>query len=775
MALLVHIVGVSDLGIDEPRGMVEGKEQRLVPGGSDSDIRKLFNNLVSARQGELREARKTGESAQVFARLWNADYRSDPREITSPSTSGRQLPLPSALRAVAKRAGEPVDLLLLGSSFGQGPTTPLAELLADAWSACGDRVRETAGIDLGKCAVFDYQSLVEDEVVGGLVEQLRATEGPIYVAIGAGANALLVILLRALQENGDRTVELLIPSQGPNEAAEAVSFSHDVDAYRGWTTALGLADLSAVADGAVDGALAELRQVTAAAFKEDASWGEKAEALRNIVLADIARGDIGAGLAVRAWVYAGYRARLAPGEKTVEEELQKETHLTLGEQIRWVSKQPEPTFAQQWLLSVAELNEVGKDATHRLMGADSREAQQTRDSVRHLIGGDLPTGLVWPTGDVAFVHAVGPGENAKHKDSVLVNLCNGVCPLDLGLTPGSAETCIHRILLASKDTATVAEQVRREQIAANGWRCDGDGEIIEYGTAFRDLNKADEITVRMKVIEKRVYAALEQLEPRVQAVILDVPGEKHAFLAATRAAQRFGARFGVPVTFLSHVKGTDGELQHRTQLHYFVVSPRDREQLLRVAGDCLRRLDLLTVARILRVTGSQFRAVARQAQWLVDQLRASLEAGRVCERAHILAALAGVVVDNQNFADWSERDKGRVAVIVGELAAGYLTKSGQKRKKLLQQKSSFPAELKYLWALEEVRNLSPYSHGHGDFAASLQAACEEVGLAGCSYSELLRGAREFLRSGHGEDVEWADTFRQLRDCLAGSAVTGTES
>ncbi|WP_143180920.1 hypothetical protein [Buchananella hordeovulneris] len=770
MALLVHIVGVSDLGIDEPRGKVEGKEQRLVPGGSDSDICKLFNNLESARQGELREARKIGESAQVFARLWNADYRSDPQEITSPSTSGRQLPLPSALRAVAKRAGEPVDLLLLGSSFGQRPTTPLAELLADAWSACGDRVRETAGIDLRKCTVFDCQSLVEDEVVGRLAEQLRATAGPIYVAIGAGANTLLVILLRALQENGDRTVELLIPSQAPNEAAEAVSFSHDVDAYRGWTTALGLADLAAVADGA----LTELEQVTAAAFSEDASWEDRAEALRNIVLADIARGDIGAGLAVRAWVYAGYRARLAPGEKTAEEELQKETHLTLGHHIGWVSKQPEPTFAQQWLLRVKELNQVGKDATHRLMGADSREAQQTRDSVRHLIGGDLPTGLVWPTGDVAFVHAVGPSDKTEHENSVLVNLCNGVCPLDLGLTPGSAETYIHRILLASKDTATVAEQVRREQIAANGWRCDGDGEIIEYGTAFRDLKKADEITARMKVIEKRVYAALEQLEPRVQAVILDVPGEKHAFLAATRAAQRFGARFGLPVTLLSHVKGTDGELQHRTQLHYFVVSPRDREQLLRVAHDCLRRLDLLTVARILRVTGSEFQEVAKQAQELAERMRASL--GTEDERAYILAALAGVVVDNENFADWSERDKGRVAVIVGELAAKYLKKSGQKRKKLLQQKSSFPAELKYLWALEEVRNLSPYSHGHSDFAASLQAACEKVGLAGCSYLELLCGAREFLGREHGEDVDWADTFRQLRDCLAGAAAaTGTES
>ncbi|OKL51301.1 hypothetical protein BSZ40_08310 [Buchananella hordeovulneris] len=766
----MHIVGVSDLGIDEPRGKVEGKEQRLVPGGSDSDICKLFNNLESARQGELREARKIGESAQVFARLWNADYRSDPQEITSPSTSGRQLPLPSALRAVAKRAGEPVDLLLLGSSFGQRPTTPLAELLADAWSACGDRVRETAGIDLRKCTVFDCQSLVEDEVVGRLAEQLRATAGPIYVAIGAGANTLLVILLRALQENGDRTVELLIPSQAPNEAAEAVSFSHDVDAYRGWTTALGLADLAAVADGA----LTELEQVTAAAFSEDASWEDRAEALRNIVLADIARGDIGAGLAVRAWVYAGYRARLAPGEKTAEEELQKETHLTLGHHIGWVSKQPEPTFAQQWLLRVKELNQVGKDATHRLMGADSREAQQTRDSVRHLIGGDLPTGLVWPTGDVAFVHAVGPSDKTEHENSVLVNLCNGVCPLDLGLTPGSAETYIHRILLASKDTATVAEQVRREQIAANGWRCDGDGEIIEYGTAFRDLKKADEITARMKVIEKRVYAALEQLEPRVQAVILDVPGEKHAFLAATRAAQRFGARFGLPVTLLSHVKGTDGELQHRTQLHYFVVSPRDREQLLRVAHDCLRRLDLLTVARILRVTGSEFQEVAKQAQELAERMRASL--GTEDERAYILAALAGVVVDNENFADWSERDKGRVAVIVGELAAKYLKKSGQKRKKLLQQKSSFPAELKYLWALEEVRNLSPYSHGHSDFAASLQAACEKVGLAGCSYLELLCGAREFLGREHGEDVDWADTFRQLRDCLAGAAAaTGTES
>ncbi|RRD52101.1 hypothetical protein EII12_06030 [Buchananella hordeovulneris] len=770
MALLVHIVGVSDLGIDEPRGKVEGKEQRLVPGGSDSDICKLFNNLESARQGELREARKIRESAQVFARLWNADYRSDPQEITSPSTSGRQLPLPSALRAVAKRAGEPVDLLLLGSSFGQRPTTPLAELLADAWSACGDRVRETAGIDLRKCTVFDCQSLVEDEVVGRLAEQLRATAGPIYVAIGAGANTLLVILLRALQENGDRTVELLIPSQAPNEAAEAVSFSHDVDAYRGWTTALGLADLAAVADGA----LTELEQVTAAAFSEDASWEDRAEALRNIVLADIARGDIGAGLAVRAWVYAGYRARLAPGEKTAEEELQKETHLTLGHHIGWVSKQPEPTFAQQWLLRVKELNQVGKDATHRLMGADSREAQQTRDSVRHLIGGDLPTGLVWPTGDVAFVHAVGPSDKTEHENSVLVNLCNGVCPLDLGLTPGSAETYIHRILLASKDTATVAEQVRREQIAANGWRCDGDGEIIEYGTAFRDLKKADEITARMKVIEKRVYAALEQLEPRVQAVILDVPGEKHAFLAATRAAQRFGARFGLPVTLLSHVKGTGGELQHRTQLHYFVVSPRDREQLLRVAHDCLRRLDLLTVARILRVTGSEFQEVAKQAQELAERMRASL--GTEDERAYILAALAGVVVDNENFADWSERDKGRVAVIVGELAAKYLKKSGQKRKKLLQQKSSFPAELKYLWALEEVRNLSPYSHGHSDFAASLQAACEKVGLAGCSYLELLCGAREFLGREHGEDVDWADTFRQLRDCLAGAAAaTGTES
>ncbi|RRD42423.1 hypothetical protein [Buchananella hordeovulneris] len=775
MALLVHIVGVSDLGIDEPRGKVEGKEQRLVPGGSDSDICKLFNNLESARQGELREARKIGESAQVFARLWNADYRSDPQEITSPSTSGRQLPLPSALRAVAKRAGEPVDLLLLGSSFGQRPTTPLAELLADAWSACGDRVRETAGIDLRKCTVFDCQSLVEDEVVGRLAEQLRATAGPIYVAIGAGANTLLVILLRALQENGDRTVELLIPSQAPNEAAEAVSFSHDVDAYRGWTTALGLADLAAVADGA----LTELEQVTAAAFSEDASWEDRAEALRNIVLADIARGDIGAGLAVRAWVYAGYRARLAPGEKTAEEELQKETHLTLGHHIGWVSKQPEPTFAQQWLLRVKELNQVGKDATHRLMGADSREAQQTRDSVRHLIGGDLPTGLVWPTGDVAFVHVVGKGNKGVHSNSALINLCTGVAPVELGVVPGTAQTRIHQVLLASTDTTTEAEQEQREQIAANGWRCDGDGEVIEYGTAFRDLWEARAIVARMGVIERRVYATLEQLAPRVQAVVLGVQGEKHAFLAATRAAQRFGARFGVPVTFLSHVRegaAADGNSRHRTQLHYFVVSPRDREQLLRVAGDCLRRLDLLTVARILRVTGSQFRAVARQAQWLVDQLRASLEAGRRCERAHILAALAGVVVDNKNFADWSERDKGRVAVIVGELAAGYLTKSGQKRKKLLQQQSSFPAELKYLWALEEVRNLSPYSHGHGDFVASLQAACEEVGLAGCSYLELLCGAREFLRSEHGEDVDWADTFRQLRDCLAGSAATtGTES
>lgn len=461
-------------------------------------------------------------------------------------------------------------------------------------------------------------------------------------------------------------------------------------------------------------------------------------------------------------------------------------------------------------------------------------------------GIERPDWLSWPGGDIAMVCAQSRPQSdhgtgrTRHSpaEQILHGLPHSEDLAQVRQATGSdGPFTLHLMLLASQDMEDYAQKERQkirrltagpedhpagegagpgglagrgpgrwpssqDQGLAAHWE-PADVRVIPYGTAFSRYEDASCQMTAFKNLRKGVKDWLDSLDPRPRAVVVYAVGEKQALLAALRVAQEYGAEYGVPVFLVSGTTrppASSQSLQGREHLttHQFGLDKDARQVLVEAAHFCLRRLDLLTAARLLRLGSPEAASLADQAQDLARGLAEPAGADDIDVYApRLLSVMCGVA---RMWPSVTKPDaRARLMTIVGELIADpprrhacVLQKSNV--DKLESWKRAEAADL--LSVVVRVRDNTTVTHGSGDkdpFAVACAITFagwdrENVPpgntFEGVDYPELLECAVAAVRHEHGvEPDDWAQRLADLDkktsqlvsasppDCAASTSTT----
>lgn len=321
-----------------------------------------------------------------------------------------------------------------------------------------------------------------------------------------------------------------------------------------------------------------------------------------------------------------------------------------------------------------------------------------------------------------------------------------------------------------------------------------DVRVTPYGTAFSRYKDGRRQMAAFKSLREGVKDWLDSLDPRPRAVVVYAAGEKQALLAALRVAQEYGAGHGVPVFLVSGTTRPPASSQspqgreHLTT-HQFGLDKDARQVLIEAAHFCLRRLDLLTAARLLRLGSPEAASLADQAQDLARGLAEPAGADDIDVYApRLLSVMCGVA---RMWPSVTKPDaRARLMTIVGELIA-----DPPRRHACVLQKSNVDnleswkrakaADL--LRVVVRVRDNTTVTHGPGDkdpFAVACAITFAGWGrenvppgdtFEGVDYPELLERAVAAVRDKHGvEPDDWAQRLADLDEKM-GQLVSASPS
>ena len=320
----------------------------------------------------------------------------------------------------------------------------------------------------------------------------------------------------------------------------------------------------------------------------------------------------------------------------------------------------------------------------------------------------------------------------------------------------------------------------QDQGLAAHWK-PADVRVTPYGTAFSRYEGASCQMAAFNGLRKGVKDWLSSLDPRPRAVVVYAAGEKQALLAALRVAQEYGAGHGVPVFLVSGTTrppASSQSPQRREHLttHQFGLDKDARQVLIEAAHFCLRRLDLLTAARLLRLGSPEAAPLADQAQDLARGLAEPAGADDIDVHApRLLSVMCGVA---RMWPSVTKPDaRARLMTIVGELIA-----DPPRRHACVLQKSNVDnleswkrakaADL--LRVVVRVRDSTTVTHGPGDkdpFALACAITFAGWGrenvppgntFEGVDYPKLLECAVAAVREEHGvEPDDWAQRLADL--------------
>ena len=461
-------------------------------------------------------------------------------------------------------------------------------------------------------------------------------------------------------------------------------------------------------------------------------------------------------------------------------------------------------------------------------------------------GIERPDWLSWPGGDIAMVCAQSRPQSdhgtGRTRPSPAEQILHGL-PHSEDLaqvrqaTGSDGPFTLHLMLLASQDMEDYAQKERQkirrltarpedhpagegagpgglagrgpgrwpssqDQGLAAHWE-PADVRVIPYGTAFSRYEDASCQMTAFKSLREGVKDWRDSLDPRPRAVVVYAAGEKQALLAALRVAQEYGAEHGVPVFLVSGTTrppASSQSLQGREHLttHQFGLDKDARQVLVEAAHFCLRRLDLLTAARLLRLGSPEAASLADQAQDLARGLAEPAGADDIDVYApRLLSVMCGVA---RMWPSVTKPDaRARLMTIVGELIAGSRGDQARVLQKsnvdnLESWKRAEAADL--LSVVVRVRDNTTVTHGSGDkdpFAVACAITFAGWGrgnvppgntFEGVDYPRLLKCAVAAVRHEHGvEPDDWAQRLADLDkkmgqlvsasppDCAASTSTT----
>ena len=748
MALLIHIAGDSDLGI--ARGGLHPYERRRI------------------QKGRLNELEELSDPEQIARRLLEMNYdvavEEKRRGVDVNPDQEQSTPMEKAFQGLKelKKTG-PLQVLIVGTADGEGGTERIARVLARQLK----ELRSRCSIELGEVTPLVLRSLAEKDWLVEMEQAMQdsAAEGEVILPIAGGSTAIVLGVAGAAIASG-RDLSMLLAKLQPeqlhprkSQQAQLYPLKISADPIRGWLLGLGLPTLLGDEyqdDGQVRQAAASVER----AFAEKVTVDQRADALGQLLLMDVARGDLAAGMSIRAW----HDAEM---------------------------KRPNDQGGSKCLMSAA-LEEAGKSATHDFAALmDGEAAEKTRLRVLAAVGVHaVPDFLSWPNEHVCLICSVGTNRQQDDRGDFASNLMKTVPPEEIRLACSVAgEFRLHTVLLASQDSADHAHNLKEKlesPSAANSressW-AQPSAEVISYGTSARDRKTAEELATLIDCVSEKVRKSLDDRNPRPRAILVATLGEKETILPALSAAQNYGAQWGIPVFLASTVtrKEKGRKIEH-FQFHQFGLHQDAREALLEAARYCMERLDLLSTYRLLTLGDRKMREHAEAAKSLAKALEEAVNArqidGYAARIADAYRVIAGLCKSSSD-----ELLRARLATVAGELI---FKGRGQDEPEVLSRggKGDFIVENlqkatreQLLTMIFQVRNKIPLNHGE----FTVDQALEEVLRKRISstslpttttYSDLLQAAAGKIQEaiqGKPESASsnWKQRFDELHGWIEG--------
>ena len=806
--LLVHVAGAADLGIPL---IVVG--QRRSP--------EETAELTARRTAELDAARAGEETADLLLGLHFAqeDPGADDAARSAPGSALRK-----ELGALARLAAEPgtsshdVDILVVGVEGGRTPTDAIARTLVEALrripAEICDLVAGRGVRVLDACILPGLQ--VSQASIETLERAIGGHDGHVLLALAGGATTVFAEVAGvAAATHGDEWSLALIDRVGDEHAdgaAPILRMSVDgEDPLRGWLMGLGLPTvLAREYDGRGTGAQAggempdEVRRAAGALRRAvgetPVEGGIGPEDFAQLLWTDTARGDLAAGMALRAWVAAEYRRRRRQylDETGLDETEHPDALRKGGELGRTIGRLEEEARArplaapEAWLAAQRDFIDLGIGATHRF----DRAGDDLRERVRAALGGRPPDWLSWPSGTVCLLSGQGTSRKDRPErrapiavallraqpDRALRRACSVPGPLTL------------RTFIACSDESLDEGRDVVDRLAADDpdrhadWQApEADGATaVSYGPATTSdgvtASGAEESMSRAgRLAAQWLEDQLEERWSRPRAIVVTVVGEKPVVIALLRAAQIFGARHGIAVLLASTVR-EDG--QNVLQFHQFGLDRDVRRALLRATGYCLDRLDLLTAARLLALGDPAMEESAGEARALADELVRAVQTEDIDGCAGVILGVMGAV---GRMIDHVPPDaRARPATIIGELLnpAPESKRTAAFRRPVVlaladgqfdQRKNSVytsndvdlagESAGALLRLLVRVRNKVTINHGSKGLAEATEQVLEHYRRESrCTYARLVELAVAAVGSGSGVGAgDWGRRLDALRE------------
>lgn len=770
--LLVHIAGWADIGLKSPHDNT--------------------SNDVQLRIDELGECKTASSAAR---RLFKLKFETNPLSDTTNNVAHTRSPLYKELEASSKLATdkenkELLEVLIVGVESGKTPTAELARSLVTALNVASPNAPTMAGTDriLIREACILPSLKHSPEGTDKLKREIGSHNGHVLMALAGGATTILAEVAGVVAATHQDKWSLVIANRNEkssaDEDASLVDMSVHADPLRGWLMGLGLpAVLDQVSDNPDD-------EVKTAAESARRAMGESQtpptpDDFAQVVLADVARGDLAAGMAIRSWIVAEYRRRLddyndSRGTDIPDVTMDKKMKpTTLGSAIREAGKASDPP--SKWLSEQSDLNNLGIEATHRFGTPGSAGI----DTVRKKLG-EPPSWLSWPSGQICLLTAQG-SRGKDDRPPIIASLLSSAPDEALRRAcsiPDSEHLTAHALIACSSSSldegCEVAKQVQQKgrfdrDEAWNPIACDTPR---DYGDSVTKPGvSASKVESTLAEVFHTTTEWLEEREPRPRAIIVTVLGEKPIVFTLLRAAQDFGAKHGVPVFLMSSVKNEEGK--DSLQFHQLGLNRDVRQALLKAAKYCLDRFDLLSSSRLLALGDPAMNQLSDKAAKLADELVEAVNANVLDDHAStVLGAMAAAA----DLIDGLAPDaKARLVTIIAELVD--ISKERRKAPGFVAPiilacntddsgandiEKEDPERL--LGLLKRIRNKLPINHGSQSLADITPLVLKNYRQRNTtSYSDLLRRAISKVESRHGVSAgDWRTRLQCLRERVEAS-------
>lgn len=778
--LLVHIAGTADLGIP----LKKGNRKR-----TQEDI----EHDLTSRLAELNSQRTPSDIASRLLEL-SFDHKividADKEDTSTPPGSALKKEI-RALSGLATKDVNHADILIIGAKGERTPTDELARSLAHQLSEIADDISTLAGVDdihIESCILPD---LTVNQASTELLEHtIGLHDGHILLPVGVGASKIFseaAGVAASTHPDGWSLVLIDRTADDPDaqDAPPLIDMSVHADPARGWLMGLGLPTILKMSSPTSD------EEVNIAAEAVERVMGESNTSptpndFAQIVLADISRGDLAAGMAVRSWIIAEYRRRLqeyndSNGLNITDVSLaSKGKPLTVGKAIGRAKRNPCPP--NDWLAAQSDLNDLGVDATHHFgTPSSATDSKQLLDIVRHAVG-EPPSWLSWPSEQVCFLTTKGLGGRLPLIDSLLLQppaeIISRSCSVPPPLQINTFIACSEESWTAGDD---VAEDIRNDRLDRHPcWKPTGNGvtTAVNYGPSTTDNGtRSHEIEATMRDLKAEAISWIARLPKSPRAIIVTNLGEKPIFITLLQAAQEFGSAHGIPV-FLASKEDNSASLQ----FHQLGLDKDTRQALLDATEYCMNRFDLLSASRLLALGGPEMGKLSNTATELANQL---VEAVNTADLDSFAGTVLGAMEAASTLIAGLPSDaQARIITIIAELVnipdrnrpKGFI----QPRVMASNKKDSGKTDLKaesaahLLGLLVRARNKLPITHGNQSLAEIMPTVLTNYQQHDtCTYPTLLRLAINAVEAEHNVSAgDWDRRFHSLRGQVKALGKTG---